>query len=397
MRRLSHLLSVAGLLLALTLFFNSAVVAASTNTCDEHVIFDKCIALFDPGVRIDPQSVSSCKTVSKLSCSRQASNPVKTNSGTGGQHLFLGADSLDNPYPGFTRSTPGQSLGASIGYTDNDYVQKLVTGKTSSTVSTSKTINFTIGGMGTYAWDQYKVSDSLYFVPAVWIYAKGTWDQPTKNIGEISALELGPKAEFQISGTGENPYINYLELAPYYQTDFYGRAQAEGFSASWTPVNANYFLGAVNPAYKPYLVDGFLELRAESAVLNVTDPGYTYLTRHTYAWLGGAARAYLFLFPTGTGSWGPYLTDRVSLVGTVQSYWDANSSKVATMYSAALQYKLTCNTKSTGPSATPNQADKDPQSCDGGSTSLSLQYNYGRDRDTLQVQQLLTTKLTFAF
>jgi len=80
----------------------------------------------------------------------------------------------------------------------------------------------------------------------------------------------------------------------------------------------------------------------------------------------------------------PLLADRISFVGTIQSYLDANSRATATLYSAALQYKLSCDTKKEAV-------------CPYGSPSLTLQYDNGIDREMLQQKKLLMAKINYAF
>ncbi len=298
------------------------------------------------------------------------------------QRLFVRADPLDNPYPGLTQSpTAGQALGASFGYTANNFVQS----KSGNAVTVSSSQSINISGLATYLLTEPQRTGHVAWIPAFWVSATGNWDNPTKAFGDTSALKFGPKVEFQLYPSEAGGTLNYFDIAPFYQTDFYGKARAGGLTVSWTPVNANYFLGESRPGYGPRIVDGFWVLRFEATNLSVSDPGQTNLVKQDYQWLGGAARGYILLFPTiGGGSWGPYLNDRFAFIGTVQSYWDARSGVTATLYSAALQYKLNCNTK-------------DPTtSCEAGVATVTLQYDSGMDKDTLQEKKLLQLKLNYA-
>jgi hypothetical protein len=325
--------------------------------------------------------------------------PQKEDGSDVEQQLFVRADSLDNPYPGLTQSpSAGQSLGASIGYTGNNFVQS----KSGSNTIVSSSQSVTSTGLATYLLTPViPIGGYLQAVPAMWILANGNWDDPTKAFADTSALKIGPKAEFMLDAFTAGGVVNFFDLAPYYQTDFYGRAQAWGASASWTPVYNELFLGGVRTGSKPYAVDGFWELRAEATNLDVVTPGQTNFIKHDYQWLGGAARVYMFLFPTRGGmDWGPYLNDRVSFIGTVQSYRDASSSTTATLYSAALQYKLTSNTKGTDITpvgSTPDIGKKDPNTCAGGAATLTLQYDSGVDKDMLQEKKMLQLKLNYAY
>lgn len=204
--------------------------------------------------------------------------------------------------------------------------------------------------------------------------------------GDTSTLKMGPKAQFELHPESGGHLYSYFDFAPFYQTDFYGKEQAAGGTISWMPLNREFFLGGVPETFNPndHIATGFLELVPEASDVSVKVAGQTNLTVHNYEWLGGAARLYLFPFLSTTAP-DPtnFLNNRFALVGTVQSYWDANSGVQATLYSAILQYKLTC------PAA--------GLACPYGAPSLSLEYDTGTDKDMLQTQKKLTLKLSYAY
>jgi hypothetical protein len=309
----------------------------------------------------------------------------------GGQSIYLRADPYDNPFPGLTRSAPaGQALGASFAYTWNDFVQSNVKVGTQETTVVSQSSSITATGMVTYLLAQRNdISNDLAWLPALWVFGNGNWDNPTKAFGDTSAVKVGPKAEFLLYPIGESQWSSYFEVAPFYQTDFYGKAEAGGVSFDWMPFNRNFFLGGMPDGFRPTLLAGFLELVGEATDVSVVQPGQTNLVAHDYEWLGGVARVYLFPFPSQSATASDPIANRLSLIGTVQSYWDANSrsgtnTKSATLYSVALQYKLACDTKMT-------------TVCPFGAPSLSLQYDNGTDKDMLQEKKLLKLMLTYAF
>jgi hypothetical protein len=209
----------------------------------------------------------------------------------------------------------------------------------------------------------------------------------------LSTLKFGPEIDFEIQERG-NPFWQYIGLAPFYQTDFYGIAQAEGGTVSWTPsYHPLFILGS--PLEGPQLIDGFVEPRFEATYLNVEKQGQTNLHVGSYDWLGGAARAYIFFFSSNgrpTPYWSEYIVDKFALAATFQYYEDLNSSIIARMYSVALQYKLVCDNSG---QMTLQDGEKVP--CGGGSPSLTLQYDSGRDRDNLQEVKKLALKLNYAF
>jgi hypothetical protein len=315
------------------------------------------------------------------------------------KRLFVRADSLDNPYPGLTQSpSAGQALGASVGYTNNAFVQTLTKSGKTSVVTVGSSQSITSTGMISYLLapsDFVPGSDYVKWVPSMWLYANGSWDNPRKTFGDVSVLRAGPRLAFESIGT--QGFLNYFDVAGFYQTDFYGTQQAGGASASWSPVNYNYFLGGSNKLPANSILDWFWELRAEATNVSVADAGVSNLQNRDYQWLGGAARVYLFPFSTrGGGSWGPYLNDRFSVIGTAQSYWDAISHAEATLYSVAVQYKLACNTLPDLPSVPPTTQVKGSD-CAGGAVTLTLQYDNGVDKDLMQRKNLLQLKLNYAY
>jgi hypothetical protein len=322
----------------------------------------------------------------------------KTSSDSPPQRFFLRADKLENAYPGLTVTT-GQALGASFAYTRNAFVQSTVQTKAGPIVNVSSSDSLVINGLASYAFVPENNNgwflagqENMLYVPSLWVSANGNWDNPTKPFGDTSALKVGPEVDFLFLGK----FDSYVGLAPFYQTDFYGRAKAEGGTVSWTPSYHNLFLNGAPDSFKvfrPTIIDGFLELRAEATYLSVTQPGQTNLNKGSYEWFGGAARSYVFFFPTRGGEvWPSEIADKISFVGTIQYYWDANSNATARLLSAALQYKLACDARGETMTRTGEKI-----ACTGGSPSVAVQYDWGTDRDTLQQTRKISAKLTYAW
>jgi hypothetical protein len=335
------------------------------------------------------------------------------------QAFFLRADKLDNPYPGLTAApSAGQALGASINYTGNEFVQTAVKTKSGAntgfyTVSTTDSV--TVTGLASLAMvnpDPYSkgvwtLSDPnstiVEFVPTlISVSANGFWDHPTKPFGDTSALKVGP--EFNFRFRFEDDFMIYAGIAPFYQTDFYWKSNGEGATVSVTPSYLPFLLNGAGGQVR-YItggwLDGFLEVRAEATYLNVGQVGQPLLRQGSSEWLGGAVRSYVFFLPEVghvlSKADYPYLVDRISFVGTYQNYWDANSHGTAGMFSAALNYKLTgCDS-----SVSPNQPGPVPGAvpvvCQYGSPSVSAQYDWGTDRDTLQHIKKIQVKLNYAY
>jgi hypothetical protein len=289
--------------------------------------------------------------------------PPKTAASNGctTQPLFIRSDSLDNYLYGATPAS--KAKGASISYTD-DRQKELQT--------------LTINGMMSYV-----VASNLCLptpgndVPfisgyaiAPFVNAQGNLTQPEAKT-ERSALTFGTEAEFELS-----QFIiprQVFTIAPFYQTDFRDIARIDGVSAFWDIFDPNLHLGGyVSTTLEPDL-GWFLQIRGETDVVKVSTPGLTNLTKSDYAWTGGTARLNLFFFPYETNV-PEFLRNRFSFVATVAAFHDVNSGQNIVEYTAALAYKITTD----------------------GSGSISLEYDRGTDRATLNFLNQYLVKLTYA-
>jgi hypothetical protein len=297
------------------------------------------------------------------------------------QKWFFRSDLLDNRFYGFGGSGStqivgsGLAKGASFSYTDNRLAQ-------TSTGAISPTQNVTINGVASYLLLPngfvFLPGGNLEFAPAAWLSANGTWDDPLKKFGEFSALKTG--LDLQLKHDGGISEAQYLEVSPYFQSDFYGGAKAEGVAVAAEVVRSDMYLGA-SPGVTNSFLDGYVAIRPEFVHLTVENVGQTNLVRGDYDWFGGTIRAYLFLFPSCTAAQSDHcqlawptslataLVDRFAVIGTAQYYWDARSSTEVRYYSAELQYNL-AGCKMVG-------------SCAGGTAAVSVEYDWGTDRDTL--------------
>ena len=180
--------------------------------------------------------------------------------------------------------------------------------------------------------------------------------------GEKSVLKPGLDAQIEIANAPLFD-LQYLTATPYYQTDFRGEAQAYGLSASWQPFNLDWRLGGEYRQFSP-LFDFFYQLKAEAIGLRVNNPGLTDLQADTdYMWLGGTARLNVYLLPE-------LLNERLTWITTYQYYDDTNSNQNVHLFTTDLAYNLTAD----------------------GMTSISLEYQRGQNRDTLEhLNQYLAT------
>lgn len=211
-----------------------------------------------------------------------------------------------------------------------------------------------------------------------------------------SALRFG--ADFQVAFSTTDFLAGYLQdqyfyLSPFYQIDFRGLAQIDGLDASWQPVSLPLHLG-VAPTGEFYT---FLwQFKGEAELTQVNNPGYTdFLTRGDHALFGEVIRVNLALFPLNSpvqqGDWfNKWVAGRFSLIGTQQYYWDTATKQNAPYYSAIIQYKLGACTHD---SKTP----VDEACAISGSSSIALEYDWGRDKDTYVKTNQLKVTLNYSY
>jgi hypothetical protein len=158
----------------------------------------------------------------------------------------------------------------------------------------------------------------------------------------------------------------YLTFSSYVQTDFDLEAEIYGASATWEPFKPKILLGG---SYRRLsdVVDFFWQLQLQADALTVETAGNTALEEGTeYAWLGGLVKANMFLLPEA-------LENRLYAVGEFKQFWDATSDIDVTHYSAEVGFNL----------------DEE------GSTSLSVEYSYGKEKETLEKNDKLVVNLNY--
>jgi hypothetical protein len=233
----------------------------------------------------------------------------------------------------------------------------------------------------------------------------GTITTTTKKTS-TSALRLG--ADFMLDL--QSPYIttsNFFYVSPFYQTDYLNVAQITGVDLryepvlpppQWMPTELRGFFG-LNEGQITNYYSYITQFSAEAEFTNVSNPGYTALTKGRHTWLGETARPNIVLFPGGpneytgeSNDWfNHWIAGRISLIGTQNFYWDASTDRTAVSYSAIRGYKLGACTATTG------KSDPDSPCKTSGSSSISLEYDTGRDKDTYLKSSQLLVKLSFSY
>ena len=228
---------------------------------------------------------------------------------------------------------------------------------------------------------------------APFVSGNGTWSEPLTKTSN-SSLKTGADFQVAYSTTQFLFQEHYLYFSPYHQTDFKELAQINGATFAWEPVRTALFMDTGKPlsaALAPYFLF-FWQFRAEVDVVNVTVPGLTNLTKGDHIWVGETIRANLALFPQNYISWPDWMGGRFSLIGTAQNFHDTTTSTNASYYTAALQYKLgAC--KAPKPGDTTNSDACTIQ----GSSSVSFEYDWGTNKDTLVKVNQYLIKLGYSF
>lgn len=224
---------------------------------------------------------------------------------------------------------------------------------------------------------------------------------PTKN-GEVttitkkyalSQLSFGADFQFEVPSFNLPIQQNFLYVSPYYQTDYLNEANIAGVNVAWEPVVRHLLNDGVINQFV-YFYTGF---RPEADFSNVSNPGLTLQTKGEHAWLGETLRPNLTLFPlvdapTSQDDWlTNWVSGRLSLIGTQKYFWDAATKRAAQYYQAIVQYKLgACKVD-------PNAVAGSAVCAISGSSSISFEYDWGTDINTLINQNMWKVSLNFSY
>jgi hypothetical protein len=297
--------------------------------------------------------------------------------------LFFRADPLDNYHfsldsvdqSASSGQSNAQAKGLSISYTDN-------TNAHTQTATINGRVSYLLFGARCYpATDSWV---GLGFAP--FASSNGTWNKPLTKTTSTSALRFG--ADFQL-GSQPPPGVpidtSYFYVSPFYQTDYSSLAQINGVTLAWEPIALGWNLGS--GPYNKYF-SFYWQFRGEAEFTEVNNPGLTQFVKGEHSWFGEEVRPHLDLFPVGYG-WPDLVAGRISLIGTQQFYWDAATEKTALYYSAVLQYRLgACKV---------DKANPDLACSVDGSSSISLEYDWGRNKDTYVKTNQILVKLGLSY
>jgi hypothetical protein len=317
------------------------------------------------------------------------------------KRLFVRADQMDNRFYLVSPGAADTAQGASVSYTDNRFAG-------TQTAAINGIVSYVIFGgnsqCGYYSSNPITTQvGSTFWTPAIapWVSSSGTWNEPVTKTGN-EALKAGVDFQLEIFAPTFFNSQHYLVVSPFDQTDFRGTAHASGVNLAYEPMFPWIWMGLSNGQLIKGFLDGYWEARPEVEFRNVTSAGVTNLKVGDYDWYGGTLQGKLFLFTNaydGSWVWPSLLANRISLIGTAQYYTNTiNSTKSPTeirKYSAEIQYKLSGCT--TGDQAAGCQGSDQAQGNNQPSSSISLEYDWGTDRDTLVFIKQYLAKLNFKY
>jgi hypothetical protein len=304
-------------------------------------------------------------------------------------NLFVRSDPLDNFHyalvPNNT-TTAADAKGASVSYTNNQLAgtqTAVVNGRASYAILSALCDNPSANPSNPYIGG---------YAVAPFVSSNGTWNEPPTKTS-TSALRGGVDFLFKLETTKSLIPENFLYVSPFHQTDFRDLARIDGVNLAWEPRALEYALGAsaVGNAYYAFL----WQFRGEYEWINVSNPGLTNLTKGEHDWIGETTRVNFALFPLNAyKDWSPLIGGRFAVIGTAQFYYDARTGTEVQNYSAMLQYKLGECKKATDSTAA---ATAKTFCTIQGSSSISFEYDWGTDKDTLVKVKQYLVKLGYAF
>ena len=198
------------------------------------------------------------------------------------------------------------------------------------------------------------------FVFAPWVYANGTLKSSGKQ--PPTNLQFGFDTEFEVAGT-KTFDLQYWTFEPYFQTDFQGAANIWGGKATWTPYRMDWRLNAATVNDRP--VDYFWKFNLFADYRHVAEAGNSGLAANAnYAWLGADLGIAAHLFPKQFGH-------TLTFSAGYDAGWDAVAGVFAGQLTSSLAWAF------------------NP------SSSISLNYTRGTDRQTMTDSDTVTVALRY--
>ncbi len=265
-----------------------------------------------------------------------------------------------------------------------------------------ETLAVTLNGMVSYVFrhefeaDRNEPDDALsipIMAIAPFVYANGKLQDPQAP-SEKSALQVGLDAQLELYGGGLFTTQNF-GFSPYWQTDLRGEGSIGGLQFLWEPYKPSIYLGARHNVGSAKLVGFHWRAVGEADLKFVDEAGLSIYSDNTnYAFLGGTVSAHAVLFEN-MPEVGTALCGRIHLDASYSYFWEADAGKAYDDFEAGVSYDLgadsphsfACKEKP-NPNVAPTTK---------GVTSISLTYNTGTDKDTLEDRSQYALALRYKF
>jgi hypothetical protein len=339
------------------------------------------------------------RTVSRVSPTKQANTTANASASAEftpadlakkhadlAQKIYVRSDPLDAFYYLYP-AAPLDGKGASISYTE-DIENKTRVANVQSFASYVVARQY-FGGSGVEAPKGLPELSAAAYAP--YIMLNGKLSEP-RTASERSALQLGFDSQYELWGGGLFSLQN-VGVRPYFQSDFRGVGRIEGAEFLWEPYKESINLGARYDVMAPKLVGFLWRVIGQGDVLHVDRAGLSdYVTGKTYAWLGGTLQARMIFFEN-YNLVPEFLCGRIYANGSFKYFWDANSGRSVNDIEAELGYNLSNK-------ATPSTVGcRNDTTVDAslGKTSVSVVYNKGTDRDTLEKREQYKLQLSYQY
>jgi hypothetical protein len=189
-----------------------------------------------------------------------------------------------------------------------------------------------------------------------------------------------------------------FDLAPYYQTDFRGRARIEGVDAVWEPYNVDILLGGRYDVSARRPVGLYWRLQGEADVNRVDTAGQTNFRSATnHAFLGGTLQTNMIFFQN-MPEVGEAFCGRIYASGRAQRFTDVQAGRSAANYTAEIGYYLGAGVAPFWRYCVPKVNGEAPvPSASATSSSISLVYSDGTDKTTMVNQHQYKVQLNFRY
>lgn len=299
------------------------------------------------------------------------------------QSFFLRKDRTDI-FSFLVPCGPSDVPGASASYTDN--------------ISAS-TKNLTVQALAGYTVLRGENPEGTFLyslTPSVSF--SGIRAEPFNPKTERNAVRAAIDPEFLVSTPEFIFRTHTVDIAPYYQTDYRGKASISGIDAVWEPYNLDILLGGRYDEQARRPVGFYWRLQAEADINRVETAGRTnFVSGTSHEFLGGTLQARM-IFLQNMPEVGEALCGRIYASATAQRFTDAAAGQGVSNYSAEVGYYLGSGVAPYWRFCVPRVNGEAPLPSAGAtSSSISFVYNEGTDKTTMVNQHQYKVQLNYRY